>query len=72
MALAMAMTLMIQEFAFRKTFQRQYRKAASHRNHSNIAASMTVPMTATYTILASGQLQPIEFVVILPRCHSRL
>lgn len=51
----MAMTLMIHEFAFRKTFQRQYRKAASHRNHSNIAASMTVPMTATYTIWTSSQ-----------------
>jgi hypothetical protein len=33
--------------AFWKTFTMQYRNAATHKNHSRSAASMTVPMMAT-------------------------
>ena len=36
----------VQCSAFTKTFQRQYMKAAIHRNHSRKAANITTPMMA--------------------------
>lgn len=42
-----AKTRIVQTSAFWKTFTRQYRNAASQRNHSRKAASMTVPTTET-------------------------
>lgn len=41
---------MLQCSAFWNTFTRQYKKAASQRNHSRNAAIITLPMIETYTI----------------------
>lgn len=41
--------------AFWYTFIKQYRKAASHRNHSKKAMSIAVPMIETYMICTRFQ-----------------
>jgi hypothetical protein len=46
-AIITARTLILAVSAFWKTLTRQYRKAASQRNHSRRAASMTVPTMET-------------------------
>jgi hypothetical protein len=53
-----ARILMLAFSAFWMTLPRQYRNAASHKNHSKKAASITLPTTATYTICTLSEAIP--------------
>src|SRR5579883_1082544 len=66
-ALITARSLMLHISAFWYTFQRQYKNAASHRNHSSNAINITVPTMATYTICGRVSIFKYECYELIER-----